>query len=88
MIRAALDRGLHVFCEKPLTLSAATSAAIAEQASQRGLVAQTGYHNRFVGTFTEATESEKVQPAAPCVMAKLCPAMVSVETRCEAFGLA
>ena len=54
MIRAALDRGLHVFCEKPLTLSAATSAAIAEQATQRGLVAQTGYHNRFVGTFTEA----------------------------------
>jgi scyllo-inositol 2-dehydrogenase (NADP+) len=54
MIRQAIDRGLSVFCEKPLTLSAATSDALAEAARQKGVVCQAGYHNRFVGTFMEA----------------------------------
>ena len=54
MIRQAVNRGLHVFCEKPLTLDAATSRAIAEQVRDAGLVGQVGYHNRFVGTFGEA----------------------------------
>jgi predicted dehydrogenase len=54
MIRKALDRGLHVFAEKPLTLDAAASAELAEVAAARGLVAQVGYHNRYVGTFAEA----------------------------------
>ena len=53
MVHAALDRGLHVFCEKPLTLSAAESEALAELARSKGLVAQVGYHNRFIGTFNE-----------------------------------
>ncbi len=54
MVRAALARGLHVFCEKPMTLSAAVSEELAEEAVQRNLVCQVGYHNRFVGTFSEA----------------------------------
>jgi predicted dehydrogenase len=54
MIRDALARGLHVFCEKPLTLSAAVSRELAEEGARRGLVCQAGYHNRFVGTFMEA----------------------------------
>ena len=54
MIRDALDRGLHVFCEKPLTLSAAVSQELGDEAARRGLVCQVGYHNRFVGTFAEA----------------------------------
>lgn len=53
MVRRALERGLHVFCEKPLTLSPAESAALAALAAERGLVAQVGYHNRFIGTFGE-----------------------------------
>lgn len=53
MIRAALDRNLHVFCEKPLTLSAAASEELAALARQKGLVTQVGYHNRFLGTFGE-----------------------------------
>lgn len=53
MVRQALDRGLHVFCEKPLTLTASESAALAELAASKGLVAQVGYHNRFIGTFNE-----------------------------------
>ena len=54
MIRKALDRGLHVFAEKPLTLDAAASGELGEIAQQKGLVAQVGYHNRYVGTFAEA----------------------------------
>ena len=53
MIRAALDRNLHVFCEKPLTLSGAVSTELSELASRRGLVSQVGYHNRFIATFGE-----------------------------------
>jgi predicted dehydrogenase len=54
MIRKALDRGLHVFAEKPLTLDAGASLELAEVARKKGLVAQVGYHNRYVGTFAEA----------------------------------
>lgn len=53
MVRAALGKGLHVFCEKPMTLSAAVSAELGVAAEARGLVGQVGYHNRFVATFAE-----------------------------------
>lgn len=53
MVQAAFDRGLHVFCEKPLSLSADASDRLAAIARSKGLVAQVGYHNRFVGTFAE-----------------------------------
>jgi len=52
-VRAALDRGLHVFCEKPLCLDPAESLALARLADERGLVTQVGYHNRFIGAFQE-----------------------------------
>lgn len=54
MVRDALERGLNVFCEKPMTLSAEASAELGQEAHRRGLVGQVGYHNRFVGTFREA----------------------------------
>lgn len=53
MVRAALEKGLHVFCEKPLTLSAAESEDLAQLARARGLITQVGYHNRFVAAFGE-----------------------------------
>ena len=53
LVGEALSRGIHVFCEKPLTLSAAESTALADAAADAGLVTQVGYHNRFVGTFRE-----------------------------------
>jgi len=53
MVRAALDRGLHVFCEKPFTLNVQDAAELAELARSKGLVTQVGYHNRFVGPFAE-----------------------------------
>lgn len=53
LVEAAIARGIHVFCEKPLTLSGAESAQLAAAAERAGLVTQVGYHNRFVGTFQE-----------------------------------
>lgn len=54
MVKAALDKGLHVFCEKPLTLSGPESQELAELAAGKGLRTQVGYHNRFVAAFGEA----------------------------------
>ncbi len=53
MVRAALDRGLHVFCEKPFCLDVAEGAELAALATAKGLVCQVGYHNRFIGAFKE-----------------------------------
>ena len=50
----ALSRNLHVFVEKPLTLSLAQSRALSELAEMRKRVNQVGFHNRFIGTFREA----------------------------------
>ncbi|HEX5264562.1 MAG TPA: Gfo/Idh/MocA family oxidoreductase, partial [Phenylobacterium sp.] len=49
----ALDKGLHVFCEKPFCLDPAESRMLAAKAAERGLVNQVGYHYRFVGAFQE-----------------------------------
>ena len=53
MVRAALDKGVHVFCEKPFTLDWRQAQALAELAAAKGLVNQVGYHYRFVGAFQE-----------------------------------
>ncbi len=53
MIRQAIQRGIHVFCEKPLVIDPAESHELAELAAARGVVTQVGYHNRFVGAFQE-----------------------------------
>lgn len=53
MIRAALERGIDVFCEKPLVIDPVESAEIAALAASRRIVTQVGYHNRFVGAFRE-----------------------------------
>jgi predicted dehydrogenase len=54
LVGEALDRGLHVFCEKPFTLDPADSDRLASVALAKGLVTQVGYHNRYVGAFREA----------------------------------
>jgi len=53
MVLSALERGLHVFCEKPLALSAEDAQVLADAARQAGVVTQVGYHNRFVASFRE-----------------------------------
>lgn len=53
IVRAALERDLHVFCEKPFCLNPEDSAELASMAAARGVVNQVGYHYRFVGAFEE-----------------------------------
>jgi predicted dehydrogenase len=52
-VRTALERGLHVFCEKPFVLDPAQGAELAALAESKALVNQVGYHNRFVAAFQE-----------------------------------
>lgn len=54
MVRKALERGLHVFCEKPFVLDVADGERLVDLASGHRLVTQVGYHYRFVGAFQEA----------------------------------
>ncbi len=53
MVEAALNRGVHVFCEKPFCLDWADSERLTALAAAKGLVAQVGYHYRYVGAFAE-----------------------------------
>ena len=43
---AALERGIHVVCEKPVTVTTAESSALVAAAAERGLVGATCYHAR------------------------------------------
>jgi len=53
MVTAALEKGIHVFCEKPFTLNGEESKNLANLVVEKGLVNQVGYHYRFVGAFRE-----------------------------------
>jgi UDP-N-acetylglucosamine 3-dehydrogenase len=53
---AALGRGLHVYCEKPMGISAQEAESLAEQAKRTGLVLMPGYHLRFHEHFIRARE--------------------------------
>ena len=54
MVEKALQRGLHVFCEKPFVLDVADGERLVALADVKQLVTQVGYHYRFVGAFKEA----------------------------------
>lgn len=53
MVKYALERGVHVFCEKPFTLTAGQGNELTELASRKNLANQVGFHNHFIGTFRE-----------------------------------
>jgi scyllo-inositol 2-dehydrogenase (NADP+) len=53
IVAAALERNLHVFCEKPFALDPEIGYKLAETAERKKLVNQVGYHYRFVATFNE-----------------------------------
>jgi scyllo-inositol 2-dehydrogenase (NADP+) len=59
MVHKALERGLHVFCEKPFVIKVSDGEALVASAESRGLVNQVGYHYRFVGAFREAARIVK-----------------------------
>lgn len=51
MVLYALERKIHVFCEKPLSLTIEQGNRMVELGRANNLVTQVGYHNRFIGTF-------------------------------------
>lgn len=51
MVRIALEKGIHVFCEKPFSLHVNEGEQLQRIAEEKQLVNQVGYHNRFIGTF-------------------------------------
>jgi scyllo-inositol 2-dehydrogenase (NADP+) len=53
IVAAAIERNLHVFCEKPFALDPEIGYRLAESAEIKKLVNQVGYHYRFVATFNE-----------------------------------
>jgi predicted dehydrogenase len=53
MVRAALQKGIHVFCEKPFCLDIRESEELTRLGQQKRVVTQVGYHHRFVGAFRE-----------------------------------
>jgi len=53
MVRYALEKGIHTFCEKPFSLTSLEGEDLVELADQKKLVNQVGYHNHFIGTFRE-----------------------------------
>jgi len=54
IVRAALEAGRHVLCEKPLTLDPATDASLAALATNRGLVLHVGFTRRHGWPYREA----------------------------------
>lgn len=53
MARKALNKGIHVFCEKPFALSIIEGQDLVQISAANNLNNQVGYHNHFIGTFTE-----------------------------------
>jgi predicted dehydrogenase len=53
MVLYAVEKGIHVFCEKPFSLSVTDGEKMVKLAQDNGVVNQVGYHNRFIGTFIE-----------------------------------
>lgn len=53
MVKYALEKGIHVFCEKPFSLSVKEGEELVKIANEKWLVNQVGYHNHFIGTFRE-----------------------------------
>ena len=51
--KAALERKIHVFCEKPFVLHDNEGEDLVRLANEKGLVNQVGYHNHFIGTFRQ-----------------------------------
>jgi predicted dehydrogenase len=69
VIRTSLERGLHVFAEKPGAASAEEAAAIADAAEQRGLVGMVGYMKRFGTAFARARELSQEPRFGPLTIA-------------------
>jgi predicted dehydrogenase len=53
IIKDLLERGIHVFTEKPFCLNYEQSEELVKLAQKNKIINQVGYHNKFIGTFKE-----------------------------------
>lgn len=53
VVKYALEKGIHSFCEKPFSLNIREGEELVSLADNNNLVNQVGYHNHFIGTFRE-----------------------------------
>jgi predicted dehydrogenase len=53
IVKYALEKGIHTFCEKPFSLNTTEGEELLSLANMKWLVNQVGYHNHFIGTFRE-----------------------------------
>ena len=53
IVKDLLERGIHVFAEKPFCLTASQGEELVKLAAARKLINQVGYHNKFIGNFIE-----------------------------------
>ena len=53
IVKYALEKGIHTFCEKPFSLRSSEGEELVALADQKWLVNQAGYHNHFIGTFMQ-----------------------------------
>ncbi|HVZ97929.1 MAG TPA: Gfo/Idh/MocA family oxidoreductase, partial [Chitinophagaceae bacterium] len=53
IVKYALQKGVHVFCEKPFSLHPNEGDELTQLAAAKGIINQVGYHNHFIGTFRE-----------------------------------
>lgn len=55
-VKAALDAGKHVYCDKPLAMDSRQARELAEIAEAKGLTAQVAFQNRFFPATLRARE--------------------------------
>jgi len=53
MAKPAIEKGIHVFCEKPFSLTIDQGMEMTNLVEKYQVVNQVGYHNHFIGTFKE-----------------------------------
>jgi len=54
---AAVERGKHVFCEKPITVSAEDAARVEQAAARAGTVFQVGHNRRFAPVYQRVKQT-------------------------------
>ncbi|MCY1719094.1 Gfo/Idh/MocA family oxidoreductase [Prolixibacteraceae bacterium Z1-6] len=53
MAKPAIEKGVHVFCEKPFSLTLEQGEELVAFCNEKKVINQVGYHNHFIGTFRE-----------------------------------
>jgi predicted dehydrogenase len=56
IVREMINKGIHVFVEKPFCLGTEKGYQLVELAKNKNVINQVGYHNKFIGTFVEANK--------------------------------